>query len=99
MRTSCFLCQASPLGRGELIRLARFARLASVGKSARHQRASSADLPTRVSLLANGTYRLGICREILPAHRSRSQCVSKTHPLPNKKSSPDQHFYFYCLVS
>ena len=41
-----------------------------VGKSAGHQLASPADLPTKASQLANGPCRLVISRQIQPTHSS-----------------------------
>ena len=55
----------APLGRREQIWLAWFA-----GKSAGRQLASPADLPTKVSGLANGIYRFVRSREILQTHSS-----------------------------
>lgn len=63
---SFFLFWVGPPRPGKIV-LARVAHLTLVGKSADHQLASPADLPTRVSSLANGTCRL-VCREILPIH-------------------------------
>ena len=68
-----------PPGRAEV---ARFARLALVGKSAGHQLVSPADLPTQVSQLVNAIFQLLISREILPTHSSiylspkREECGS-----------------------
>ena len=62
-----FLFGRGSLGRGGTIWLASLARRKS-SKSVVHQLASTAHIPTKLSQLANGTYRLVISRELLPAH-------------------------------
>ena len=59
----------SPPSQLEEVTVARFARLTLVGKSAGHQLACSADLPTKVNYSDNGAYRLVVVvREFLPTH-------------------------------
>lgn len=73
----CFLSGEPP--RPGTADLALFARLTLVCKSPGHL-ASPADLPTKVSYLANGTYRLVYSREIprdsqlLPFRRTLTFC-------------------------
>lgn len=65
-----------------------------VGKSAGHQLVWPADLPTKLSSLANGTYRIGISREMLPAQYSRScrilVALKIAHPLGSSRFSANQ---------
>ena len=65
-----FLFGRGSLGRGGTIWLASLARRKS-SKSVVHQLASTAHIPTKLSQLANGTYRLVISRDIPPSHSSQ----------------------------
>lgn len=75
MRDTFFYRCGRDVPRPERADIARLARLTHVNKSAGHQLASRTNLPTKVSWLANGTYRfLAICsREILSAESQLQQ--------------------------
>lgn len=71
MRSNFFFFCRDAISRGGVADLARFPRLTLVDKWVGHQLASPADLPTIVTYMANGTYRLAISRKkILPTHSS-----------------------------
>ena len=55
-----------------------FTRQTEAGKLTGHQLASSTDLPTKASFLANGTYRLMISPKNLPAHTSSNRPFRST---------------------
>ena len=78
MRSNFFFFCRDAISRGGVADLARFPRLTLVDKWVGHQLASPADLPTIVTYMANGTYRLAISRKkILPLviFRVRSRVV------------------------
>ena len=67
-----FFCGRRGEGAGRGADFALLGRLTQVARSAGHQLAAAAGLTTEASLLANGTYRLVVNREVLPTHSSIS---------------------------